>query len=365
MTNRGRLLGLILIFIILYAPGDIQGQERIEKLSCICIDPGHGGKDPGAINGKVKEKDITLDVSLKLGELIRHAYPGIKIIYTRKKDVSVDVRNRGEIANKAKAQLFISIHMNSVSNSAPNGTEVFVQGLHVSEASLQVAMRENSAIHYEADYSTKYGGFAPDNMESYILFNHLQNTFLNNSLTFAKSTHDELVKAVKTQKRGVKQAGFLVLKDVAMPSVLIEMGFISNAGDLKKFTSTAGKENAARSIFKAFVTYKDEVESNSILIQNTRKKQEENQELVYTIQIASAKSRITNFKRFNLQYPVEELKLDDRYCYHVRACSSYSEAEKNRKEIREKVKDCFIIAIHNGKLIPVARAKQIENEREK
>jgi N-acetylmuramoyl-L-alanine amidase len=317
------------------------------------------------MNGKVKEKEITLDVALELGKLIQRAYPDMKIVYTRKKDVAVDLRTRGEIANKAKAQLFISIHMNSVRNSTPNGTEVYALGLDGSEASLQVAMRENSAIHYEADYSVKYGGLAPDNMESYILFNHLQNTFLSNSLAFAESIHGELVKELKTRARGVKQAIFFVLKDVAMPSVLIEMGFISNPSDQKKLVSTAGKEKAARAIFNAFAAYKEELERNSVLIQNAREKVEEEPALVYAIQVASAKSRIANLKRFNLRDPVKELKLEDRYCYYVRECSSYNEATKNQQEIRKVVKDCFVIALHDGKLIPVSRAKQIENERKK
>ncbi|MDR2131523.1 MAG: N-acetylmuramoyl-L-alanine amidase [Odoribacteraceae bacterium] len=345
--------------------GNIQGQTRVEKISCICIDPGHGGEDPGARNGKVKEKDITLDIALRLGKLIQQAYPDMKIVYTRTKDVAVALKTRGEMANKAKAQLFISIHVNSVKSAAPKGVEVYVLGLHVSEASLQVAMRENGAIRYEADYSVKYSGFNPDEMESYIIFNHLVNTFLSNSMAFAGPIHDELVKALGMERRGVKQAGFLVLKDVAMPAVLVETGFISNASDLKKLTSDTGKAKMARSIFNAFVTYKDELERNSVVIQRVQEKHDEPWELVYAVQVASARSRITDLKRFKLQEPVEELKIADRYRYYVCKCTSYAEAVAFQRKIRKSVKDCFIIAFHEGKLIPVAKAKEIENERKK
>ena len=306
-------------------------------------------------------------MSWKLGELIQRAYPDMKIIYTREKDVSVALRARGEIANKAKAQLFISIHANSVKDPRPRGTEVFVLGLHASEASLQVAMRENLAIRYEADYAKKYSNFNPEDMASYILFNHLRNTFLSNSIALAAPIHDEIVKTVGLEARGVKQAGFLVLKDVAMPAVLVETGFISNASDLKKLTSTAGKEQIARSIFKAFVTYKEELERNSVLIQNTtREQQAGSPALVYAIQVAAGKNRITDAgKRFNLQDPVTELKTDDYYRYHVCACASYNEAVESQRKIRKSVKDCFVIALHDGKLIPLAKARQIENERKK
>jgi N-acetylmuramoyl-L-alanine amidase len=358
MTRRRVSLSYLLVLILLNVPGNLRGQEQVEKLSCICIDPGHGGGDPGAMNGKVKEKDITLDISLKLGDLIQKAYPDMKIIYTRKKDVAVALKERGEIANRAKAQLFISIHVNSFINSAPKGAEVYVLGLHKSEASLQVAMRENQAILYEEDHTVTYGHFDPGKTESYILFNYMKNASLENSMKFAVSVHDELVKALSLERRGVKQAGFLVLHGAGMPAVLVETGFITNAADLKKLTSNSGREKMARSIFNAFVVYKKEVESNSVVIQNVRKEREG--ELVYAIQVAAARSRMTNFKRFNLQEPVEEVKVGDLYRYYVCKRATYNEVVSVQRKIRESVKDCFVIAFHKGKLIPVGEARKIE-----
>ncbi|MDR0544591.1 MAG: N-acetylmuramoyl-L-alanine amidase [Odoribacteraceae bacterium] len=364
MINRGKVPGLIAILVFFCFPGSLRGQAVVEKLSCICIDPGHGGV-PGAVNGKVMEKDVVLDISLKLGAMIQRAYPNMKIVYTRTKDAPVDLKERGAIANRAKAQLFISIHANSHETAPPQGTEVFVLGLDWTEASLEVAMRENSAIYYEADYSVKYSGFTPDDMESYILYNHLQNTFLSNSTEFAGHVHDEIVKALGTTARGIKQGLLIVLKEAAMPAVLIETAFISNVNDLKKLASPAGRDKFARAIFRAFVTYKEEWERNSVLIQNAPEEEEQGKSLVYAIQVVSAKGRITNFKRFNLQDKVEELRLEDRYCYYVRACSSYNEAVRNQQDVRKKVKDCFVIALLDGKPIPVSKARQIENEQKK
>lgn len=389
MTNLNGYIFFLLMLSFLGSSVDLFGQEP-EVLKRICIDPGHGGKDPGAVAGKVKEKDITLAVALKLGELIRKSYPDMEIVYTRNKDVAVDLQDRGKIANKARAQLFISIHCNYFKKSTVKGVETFVLGLHKSEASLEVAMKENQAIHYEEDYSIKYDGFDPQQPESYILFNLMKNAFLVNSLEFATPVQNALVKDMKMNNREVKQAGFIVLMNVAMPAVLIETGFISNPDDLKVLNSAAGQQKIAQSIFKGFVAYKDKMERNSVVIRNMPEKQtaEKTQEPVgetkakaetktgtktetkakannirFAIQVASVQNRMNDTRKINVKEKVEELKVGNRYCYYVCPCNSYEEATAALTRVKKTVKDCFIIAICNGQLIPVSEARKIINEK--
>ena len=406
---------IIVFFSLLFVFGgyrEVFGQDHLGKLSCICIDAGHGGRDPGTVSGKVKEKDITLSVALKLGELIQKSYPDIKIVYTRKKDVAVDLRERGRIANRAKAQLFISIHVNQFNGASVNGAETFVLGLHKSQASLQVAMKENAAIHYEEDYSVKYGDFDPRKPESYILFNMMKNAFLSNSLELAISVQRELAERAKMSNREVRQAGFIVLMDVAMPAILVETGFISNAGDLKKLTSTSGQNSIAESIFHGFKAYKEKIERNSIVIKGTGghadkkevaqvdkkevtqvdkkevtqvdkkevaqadKKEVESStsyklapegvkgaSFFYAVQIFAAKSLVANLKQFRLDEAIHTLEADGLYRYYVSPCSSYTDVVTAQQRVKKSIQDCFIIAIKDGKRFPVEEARKLEKRK--
>ncbi|MCB6973209.1 MULTISPECIES: N-acetylmuramoyl-L-alanine amidase family protein [Butyricimonas] len=384
MINQCRFVGFLLVIFLLGGIKTLDAQDNLGRITCICIDAGHGGKDPGAISGRLREKDITLAVALKLGKMIKDAYPNIKIVYTRTKDVAVDLRERGRIANKAKAQLFISIHVNKFSKSTVRGVETYVLGLHKSEASFQVAMKENEAIHYEEDYSVKYDGFDPKKAESYIMFNFLKNSHLKNSMEFAAPVQNELVKRTKMPDREVRQAGFIVLMDVGMPAVLIETGFISNPHDQKILTSESGQTNLARAIFSGFQSYKNNVERNSVVIKvenpvtqseekkvtGTEKKKTENvvapqnkNDLFYAVQVASSKTRIKDFEYLKLKEKIEELKGEERYRYYVGKTSTYEKALENQKSTRKVVKDCFIIAIYKGKQITVADARKIEQKK--
>ena len=384
MINQCRFVGFLLVIFLLGGIKTLDAQDNLGRITCICIDAGHGGKDPGAISGRLREKDITLAVALKLGKMIKDAYPNIKIVYTRTKDVAVDLRERGRIANKAKAQLFISIHVNKFSKSTVRGVETYVLGLHKSEASFQVAMKENEAIHYEEDYSVKYDGFDPKKAESYIMFNFLKNSHLKNSMEFAAPVQNELVKRTKMPDREVRQAGFIVLMDVGMPAVLIETGFISNPHDQKILTSESGQTNLARAVFSGFQSYKNNVERNSVVIKvenpvtqseekkvtGTEKKKTENvvapqnkNDLFYAVQVASSKTRIKDFGYLKLKEKIEELKGEERYRYYVGKTSTYEKALENQKSIRKAVKDCFIIAIYKGKQITVADARKIEQKK--
>lgn len=397
MINQCKFVGFLLVIFLLGCTRTLEAQDALGKITCICIDAGHGGKDPGAISGRLKEKDITLAVALKLGKMIKDAYPNIKVVYTRTKDVAVDLRERGRIANKAKAQLFISIHVNKFAKSTVRGVETYVLGLHKSEASFQVAMKENEAIHYEEDYTVKYDGFDPKKAESYIMFNFLKNSHLKNSMEFAAPVQKELVAKTRMPDREVRQAGFIVLMDVGMPAVLIETGFISNPSDQKILTSESGQTNLAKAIFSGFQSYKNVVERNSVVIKGgagkekasvkTEEKRVDNQveerktvepekkktenvvapqnknDLFYAVQVASSKTRIKDFGYLKLKDKVEELKGADRYRYYVGKTSTYGRALEKQKEIRKVVKDCFIIGIYKGKQITVTEARKIEQKK--
>lgn len=225
----------------------------------VVIDPGHGGADPGAISadGKIKEKNITLSVSLKLGEMIKRRYPHIDVIYTRKTDVFIPLDKRSEIANRNKADLFISIHVNAVGTRSASGSETFVMGVDKTSSNLQVTMLENSVVLMEGDdYATRYEGFDPNNPESYIIFSLLQNAHLEQSLEMASLIQKHFSNGPIKVNRGIKQAPLLVLWKTGMPSVLVELGFISNPIDMKALINVANHDKFASLIFNAFIEYK-------------------------------------------------------------------------------------------------------------
>jgi N-acetylmuramoyl-L-alanine amidase len=229
------------------------------QLRTVVIDPGHGGHDTGCLGSSSQEKHIALDVSLKLGALIERHFPDIRVIYTRKTDVFIELHERAAIANRNHADLFICIHCNS-GPAAAFGAETFVMGLHKTSDNLSVAKRENASILLEKDYKTNYDGFDPNSPEANIIFSLYQNTFMQQSLAFASLLQDAFEQHSGRFNRGVKQAGFLVLFRTAMPSVLIELGFLTNKADERFLTSEKGQESMANSILKAFTIYKSETE---------------------------------------------------------------------------------------------------------
>lgn len=254
-----RLIYLLILLTIIVVSTSFTGSLFAGKESLIIVvDAGHGGRDPGSISHKVQEKKITLAIAKKLGKMLKDSLKGVKVIYTRSTDKSVELSERPKIANKNKADIFISIHCNHNGNSKPYGSETYAMGLHKSNGNLDVAKRENSAILYEDDYEKKedYEGFDPNSPEAHIIFSFYQNAFLDQSLHLASYIETNLTKRKKMNKsRGVKQAGFLVLWKTAMPSVLIETGFISNAKERAYLVSSKGQEEVANSILKAVKEY--------------------------------------------------------------------------------------------------------------
>lgn len=226
------------------------------RIRTIVLDAGHGGKDPGCIGATTKEKENTLAIVLQLGAMIKEKYPDINVIYTRETDVFVELDERAAIANRNKADLFISVHCNSVGSASINGAETYVLGLHRMQDNLEVAKRENASIYYEENYQKKYGDYNPDSPEAHIISSFWQSAYLEQSILMAQYVQQYAVLDANRQDMGVKQAGFLVLRETAMPSVLIEAGYLTNKAEEAFLASEAGREQIARAVFRAVVAYK-------------------------------------------------------------------------------------------------------------
>ncbi len=232
----------------------------------VVIDAGHGGHDPGTHGKNSKEKDIALQIALKLGQTLRSQSEDIEVIFTREKDVFIPLHERIGLANKKNADLFISIHCNYVGNPDVCGTETFVMGLHKAEENLNVAKRENSSVLLESEYETHYEGYDPNSPVGHILLSMIQNVFLDNSIDVASKIESELISRKKTKSRGVKQAGFVVLKQATMPSVLVETGFLSNPKEEKYLLSKKGQKEMANGISNGVMKFfgKESAQNNIV-----------------------------------------------------------------------------------------------------
>jgi N-acetylmuramoyl-L-alanine amidase len=260
VTRLVSLLVLLCLTSFTYAGGSGQGAA----VHTLVIDPGHGGMDPGAIGpGGHHEADLALAVSLKFGKMVQEAFPDVRIVYTRTTDKFVSLADRADTANKVKADLFICIHLNSAVNKEAYGTSTYVLGLHRTDDNLEIAKRENAVIDLEADKNKKSYDFNPNSPEGHIIMSMKQNAFLDQSILIASKIEDELAVLAKRKSRGVKQAGFWVLYKTAMPSLLAEIGFISNPTEEQYLASVNGQTNIATAIFKAFRAYKNEIEGTT------------------------------------------------------------------------------------------------------
>ena len=240
------------------APINVNAPYRY-RLRTVVLDAGHGGKDRGCAGASAREADVALSLILALGKQIEENMPDVKVIYTRKTNVFVELDERAAIANRNHADLFISIHCNA-GPSQSHGTEVWTMGLHKSTANLGVAQRENSVILQEKNYQTRYNGFDPNSPQSHIMFSLFQSAYITNSLRFAQRVERQLRTSVKRPSRGVKQAGFIVLWKSTMPSVLIESGFLTNPAEERYLNDKANQSYMAAGIYRAFREYKRELE---------------------------------------------------------------------------------------------------------
>lgn len=318
------------------------------KIRTVVIDAGHGGKDPGAVGNKAKEKDITLAIALKLGKYIEEKLDGVKVIYTRKKDTFIELHKRAEIANKNHADLFLSIHVNASTSAKARGTDSWVMGLHKTEENLEVAKLENQVILIEEDHSTQYEGIDPNESESYIIVNLMQNIYLDQSLTMAALVQDQFRDRVKRKDRGVKTAPFLVLWNTAMPSILIETGFISNPDEAKFLKTENGQDLMASAIFRAFKKYKEKIESKSVMPQKME------DEIVFKVQLFSSNKQANLQKSpFKHVEGVVEVKQDDVYRYTTGTYSVYADAVSEKEKVKKHFPEAFIVALKNGERVPI------------
>lgn len=260
-----RLFGVFSVSVLLMLGLPSAKTVRVSVgLTTLVIDAGHGGLDPGCNgNNEIFEKDVTLGVALKLGKLLKDSMPGLKVLYTRTTDKTLKLWERPNLANNNRADLFISIHCNANPNRTAAGSETYFMGLHKSEGNLDVAKRENAAITYEADYkeNSRYGGFDPESAEGHIIFSLVQSAYMKQSLKLASGIEAHTNKLSAIKSRGVKQAGFLVLWQTSMPSVLVETGFLTNATDRQYLKTGEGQQKIAMGVFRAVRDYKRYLET--------------------------------------------------------------------------------------------------------
>jgi N-acetylmuramoyl-L-alanine amidase len=339
----------------------------------VVLDAGHGGKDPGKVgSANMKEKDIALNIVLEVGKLLENT-PGIKVIYTRKTDVFVELKERGRIANKADADLFVSIHCNA-HNTQASGTETWVLGTHANKQNFEVAKAENAVILLEDNYKVNYKGFDPHSPESVIGLTLMQEEYLDQSIQLASILQSEITSKLKRLDRGVKQAGFVVLHQTYMPSVLIETGFITNNSEGTLLNSSEGQQNFAMAIYNGIINYHKQLELNTVtsnndIVENSSKQTddknvgnaaENSADVIYKnvefkVQIAAGKSKLdTKPYNFNGLNNVEREKVGNTYKYYFGKTSNYSKVEEMQQLAKSKgYKSAFIVAFENGNKVPL------------
>lgn len=362
-----KLFLVIVVFISFttYSSAIKNGKEWV-----IVIDAGHGGKDPGALGPTNQERHITLAVALKTGEYIEQNIKNVKVIYTRKTDTFVEVKERANIANRNKADLFISIHANWAKSKNVQGAETFIMGHAKDQQNLEVAMKENEVILLEKDYSTSYGDFDPKSPESYIMFTLMQNIYQEQSTNLASKIQTQFAEKINRSDRGVKQEAFWVLFMTTMPSVLTELGFITNPAEERFMSSVQGQDYLASAIYRACKDYITEIESKSLVasdlqsdtssdvtnsvIQAAAKKEGE---VTFMVQITTSSTKtIVKPENFKNLPDISELQSNDRYRYAAGRFADYSDAVKYRKKLEALYPDAFVIAVKENKVLPLQQA---------
>ena len=392
MLKKITLILTLLCMLVLTATG-------ANRRFTLVIDPGHGGHDAGALGAISKEKNINLSVALQFGKYVERNMPDVRVIYTRKTDVFIPLKERANIANRANADLFISVHTNALpAGKVARGFETYTLGMHRAKDNLDVAMRENSVISMERGYQQTYQGFDPRSSESYIIFEFIQGKNMERSVELARNIQRKVCNSANRPDKGVHQAGFLVLRETSMPSCLIELGFITTADEENLLNDASRVDDIARGIYEGFAQYRNkydksisvpyraaDTESVSVARIVSDKKQEQPERRSEDVDTAprrtaaqnkpaQQKANVADAPVFKLQIFVSNRTLRkgdahfkgetdyDSYQegnmvkYTMGASTNYNEIYRLRKSLAEKFPEAFIVAFKNGKKYDVNQA---------
>ncbi len=370
-TNLLKLFVLIFTGFLFTSSTPAPGNPGNDKFTVV-LDAGHGGKDPGNRGGGFYEKDIALSIVLKIGKELEKN-PNFEVIYTRDKDVFIPLDQRAKIANKAKADLFISVHCNAHSSQA-FGTETFVLGLRRSNDNFEVAKKENSVIFLEEDYEVTYNGFDPNSPESYIGLALMQEEYLDQSILLADFVQKQFTNNLKRNNRGVKQDVFLVLRETVMPSVLIETGFLTNREEGAYLNSGAGQTKMAEAIVEAIKEYSLNINMATLdnlmeeypveVIPPTTETKDIFSDVTFRVQLAASSKKLdTKPSNFNGLTSVTREKEDKLFKYYYGATSSYSQIQQLHQQSKAKgYPSSYIVAFRQGKKITVNEALKTESK---
>ena len=351
------------------------------KRFTLVIDPGHGGHDAGALGTISKEKNINLAVALRFGKYVEQNLPEVRVIYTRTKDVFIPLNERANIANRANADLFISVHTNALpAGKVARGFETYTLGMHRAKDNLDVAMRENSVISMEKDYQQRYQGFDPRSSESYIIFEFIQGKNMERSVDLARMIQRSVCDGANRPDKGVHQAGFLVLRETSMPGCLIELGFITTPDEERLLNNDSRVDDIARGIYEAFAKYKNKYDRSVSVPYRAKDSEEVNIPKIVPDQEPAPKTRavtraeVADAPVFKLQIFVgsRNLRKGDAHFkgetdydsfqegnlvkYTLGASTNYNEIYRLRKEKLDKFPEAFIIAFKNGQRYDVNQA---------
>ena len=336
-----------LFFLIFFLFNFKNDAQSLKNEFVVVVDAGHGGKDPGNRGNGYFEKNIALKIALNVGQTL--SKNGVQVVYTRKKDVFVDLFRRAQIANEANADLFISIHCDA-HNSNAYGAGTFVLGLHANERNFKIAQKENSVIYMEENYEQKYDGFDPNNPESVISLVLMQEEYLEQSIVAANYIQEFFVNDLNRKDRKVKQAGFLVLRNTYMPSVLIEAGFLTNKTEGKYLNSTKGQNEISSSVSKAVLKYLRTLDNNRVELNNDKKSLIRETRYLFKIQI-SASSKLLELKPYNFKglSSITRTKTSGLYKYYYGYTSSYNQAKILLKTAQNAgFKSSFVTVFKDG-----------------
>ena len=356
-----------IVYFFMLASSNVFAQKNTEKSFVVVLDAGHGGHDSGNRGNGYFEKKIALNIVLKIGKQLEKL-SGIKVIYTRKTDVFVELIQRANIANKADADLFVSVHCDAFTSPKAFGAGTFVLGLHANDRNFKVAQKENAVIFLEDDYEKNYDGFNPNDPESVISLILMQETYLDQSIDAAGAIQKSFVSNLKRKDRSVKQAGFVVLKYTYMPSVLVETGFLTNKSEGSFLNSSKGQLNMSNAIAKAIINYKylreasiQELVTNEISQEIKPVKTNVFSNITFKVQIAASKRNLKtkpyNFKGLR---QISKLKKANLYRYFYEKTTNYKAAQRFLKEVKKKgYSNAFIVAFNGDKKITISEALRL------